>query len=91
MIVCHCQRISNKDIDNAINWMRASDPDIVITPGRVYRALGKTAECGGCMPQFLETMRSNDRTVVPVGLRNLRNSVREEPYHERRAKGHRVP
>lgn len=41
MIVCHCQNISDRDINAAIDWMRASDCQTIITPGKVYRALGK--------------------------------------------------
>lgn len=65
MIICHCQNISCQDIDSAIEWMRASDPMTIITPGKVYRALGKDADCGGCMPLFLDTMRRNDKFEVP--------------------------
>ncbi|NDV00344.1 (2Fe-2S)-binding protein [Pseudoroseicyclus tamaricis] len=66
MIVCHCQSITDGDIRSAIDWMRASDPATIITPGKVYRALGKSAECGGCMSLFLDTMRRNDNLRVPV-------------------------
>ena len=69
MIVCHCMNISDRDIDNAVNWMRASDPEAIITPGKVYRVLGKSADCGGCMPLFLATMRDNANLVVPMNLR----------------------
>jgi bacterioferritin-associated ferredoxin len=65
MIVCHCQSISDHDIRSAIGWMRASDPDTVITSGRIYRALGKRADCGGCMPLFLDTMRRTAAFGVP--------------------------
>ena len=44
MIICHCMSITRKDIHAAVNWMRAADPDTLITPGKVYRALGKKAE-----------------------------------------------
>ena len=47
MIVCHCRNITNHDINAAINWMRAADAATLITPGKVYRALGKSADCGG--------------------------------------------
>jgi bacterioferritin-associated ferredoxin len=77
MIVCHCQSISCEDIHRAIDWMRASDTDVVITPGRVYRALGKAADCGGCMPLFLATMRKNPNTSVPAELRTLRGTARK--------------
>jgi bacterioferritin-associated ferredoxin len=76
MIVCHCMGISDGDIDAAIDWMRASDPDTLITPGKIYRALGKSADCGGCMPLFLSTMRRNANTKVPVDVPDLRRLPR---------------
>ncbi|WP_373356617.1 bacterioferritin-associated ferredoxin [Pseudoroseicyclus sp. CXY001] len=66
MIVCHCQSISDHDIRAAIDWMRASDGETIITPGKIYRALGKRADCGGCMPLFLDTMRRSDNLEVPM-------------------------
>ena len=53
MIVCHCQNISDEQIRSAVDWMRGSDPATIISPGKVYHALGKRAECGGCMPLLL--------------------------------------
>ncbi|KUF12807.1 (2Fe-2S)-binding protein [Pseudoponticoccus marisrubri] len=73
MIVCHCMNITDKDIDAAIDWMRASDADTLITPGKVYRALGKKADCGGCLPLFVSTMARNENLEVPAELRALRN------------------
>lgn len=72
MIICHCQSITDNDINAAIDWMRASDPETLITPGKIYHALGKAADCGGCMPLFLSTMRQNDNLEVPMHLRSLR-------------------
>ena len=46
MIVCHCQNITDRDIHSAIDWMRAADPETIITPGKLFRALGKAADCG---------------------------------------------
>ncbi len=57
MIVCHCMNIADHDIRAAVDWMRAADPDTLITPCKVYRARGKTADCGGCMPLFLDPLR----------------------------------
>jgi bacterioferritin-associated ferredoxin len=74
MIVCHCMNITDRDIHAAIDWMRASDPETLITPGKVYRALGKKADCGGCLPHFIDTMRQSAKLEVPAGLRNLRGS-----------------
>jgi len=77
MIVCHCQSISDSDINAAIDWMRASDAETLITPGRIYHALGKSADCGACMPLFLSTMRQNDNLHLPMRLRGLRSTSQE--------------
>ena len=84
MIVCHCQNITNHDIDAAINWMRAADEKALITPGKIYRALGKSADCGGCMPLFLSTMRKNASMEIPMTLRGLRTGKTQEYFNGRR-------
>lgn len=83
MIVCHCQRITDKDIHAAIDWMRASDGNTIITPGKIYRALGKRAVCGSCMPLFLSTMGKNANMEVPATLRNLKGGKAKDLSHER--------
>ena len=75
MIVCSCCHVTDRDIRQAIAWMRASDPYTLITPGKIYRALGKSAECGGCIRLFVERMRSDENLAVPIELRNLRNPL----------------
>lgn len=65
MIVCHCMNITDHDIRAAVGWMRAADPETIVTPGKIYHALGKRADCGGCMPLFLNTMRRSDGFQVP--------------------------
>ena len=65
MIVCHCNQITDQDIANAIDWMRAADGVTVITPGKVWRALGKRPDCAGCLPLFLDTMAASDSFGVP--------------------------
>ena len=78
MMVCHCNGISDRDIHSAIDWMRASDPDTIITPGKVYRALGKRPDCGGCLPHFLATMERNANLEVPAGIPVLRAQKRDK-------------
>lgn len=53
MMVCHCMAITDTDIHRAVDWMRAADPDTIVTPGKIYRALGKRADCGGCLPKAI--------------------------------------
>ncbi|MCT8161645.1 bacterioferritin-associated ferredoxin [Pseudoruegeria sp. SHC-113] len=88
MIICHCQNITHEDIDAAIDWMRAADADTVITPGKIYHALGKSADCGGCMPLFLSHMRKNANCEVPAILRGLRPARSKGIEDERRYKGY---
>jgi bacterioferritin-associated ferredoxin len=72
MIVCSCCHVTDRDIHQAIAWMRASDPYTLITPGKIYRALGKSAECGSCIRLFVEKMRGDANLAVPIELCNLR-------------------
>lgn len=65
MIICHCTNITSDEIIRAVDWMRAADPYTLITPGKIYRALGKRADCGGCVSLFVETMRSSENLPVP--------------------------
>ena len=83
MIVCHCQNMTDRDIDAAIDWMRAADAGAIITPGKIYRALGKRAECGGCMTQFVAVMRRNSNLEVPVNPPAPPIESRQEQYDER--------
>lgn len=80
MIVCHCTQITDIEIRAAVGWMRAADPDTIVTPGKIYHALGKRADCGGCMKLFVATMRTADGfaveadpRAVPAVLRGLRH------------------
>ncbi|NNU82007.1 (2Fe-2S)-binding protein [Halovulum dunhuangense] len=84
MIVCHCTGITDRDIHAAIDWMRQADPETIITPGKIYRALGRSADCGGCLPLFLDTMRGNDNLEVPRNLRGLRRAATSEDANEGR-------
>jgi bacterioferritin-associated ferredoxin len=91
MIVCQCQAISDQDIRAAVAWMRAADASTIITPGKIYHALSKRADCGGCMPLFLDTMRSHDSFQVPMNLRGLRRATDTGNLHEGRQESHRIP
>ena len=91
MIICHCQSITDRDIRAAVDWMRAADEDTLITPGKVYRALGKKADCGGCLPLFLDTMHQCDTFVIPMLRRDRRREESKEASDEGRRKGYRVP
>lgn len=90
MMICHCMAITDTDIHRAVDWMRAADSDTLITPGKVYRALGKRADCGGCLPLFMETMRQADSLGIPMQLRGLRHATTQGEADEGRPTGHRL-
>jgi hypothetical protein len=45
--------------------MRPSNPYSLIPPGKIYRALDKSTECGGCIRLFVGRMHSDAQTAVP--------------------------
>ena len=93
MIVCHCQGISDHEIRAAVEWMRASDPDTLITSGKVYRALGKRADCGGCMPLFLDTLRGCASFGIATAVPPLSQPIphlKSGTHHEGRPQSHRI-
>lgn len=78
MIVCSCAGIRSDDIRTAIAWMRASDPTAIVTPGKVYRALGRKPDCGDCMSLFVASMRAELAADMPAELNNLRKTTLQE-------------
>ena len=40
MIVCSCNVISSREIEAAVEDLIASDDDVMLTPGMVYRTIG---------------------------------------------------
>lgn len=90
MIVCHCTRITDHEIRAAIDWMRSADPQTIITPGKIYHALGKRADCGGCMPLFLDTMRGSDSLGIAPPVLRATSGTREGIPDEGRREGHRL-
>ncbi len=90
MIVCSCTSITDRDIHAAVDWMRAADPAALITPGKVRHALGKPADCGGCMRLFLAQMEACDTLEIPMNLRGLRRATPEGRRNEGRRQGHRL-
>lgn len=87
MIVCHCNAITDRDIRAAVDWMRAADTQTIITPGMVYRALGKRPDCGGCLPLFIATLTGCDNLEVPM---QLRRATTQGNANEGRQTSHRI-
>lgn len=90
MIICSCAVITDTDIRRAVDWMRAADPYAVVTPGKVYRALGKSPECGGCIRLFVNSLRDDLNNDCPIELSALRVKKKETGSNEGRPLSHRV-
>ncbi|HLO23510.1 MAG TPA: (2Fe-2S)-binding protein [Methyloceanibacter sp.] len=60
MIVCSCTMITSKDIAEAVSALRTGDPFVVLTPGTIYRYLGKRPSCGSCLPLITKLMVAYD-------------------------------
>lgn len=93
MIVCHCNMITDRDIRNAVDWMRAADEKVLITPGKVFRTLGKKPDCASCVPLFIEAMARSDGFEIPV-LRAVPategSTIRKGDSREGRSESHRI-
>lgn len=72
MIVCSCAMITDRDIEEAVSALRTSDPLVVLTPGLIYKHLGKRPSCGGCLPLITKLMVAFDdddpTTQLSAGL-----------------------
>ena len=60
MIVCSCSMITAKDIHEAVSTLRTKDPFVVLTPGLIYKTLGRRPSCGTCLPLITKLMLSYD-------------------------------
>jgi bacterioferritin-associated ferredoxin len=54
MIVCQCKVISDRQIMDTAIALVEEDPWRPITPGLVYKELGKRHECCGCVPVVVD-------------------------------------
>ncbi len=78
MIVCSCSRITAKDVAEAVTALRTADPFVVLTPGIIYRYLGKRPSCGGCLPLISKLMVAYDEEGLSPSEPSARLGV-EEP------------
>ncbi len=104
MLVCHCNVISDTEIEQVILDFLREDPWQLVVPAKVYHALMQRGRCSGCFPSVVEIIirvtedyhRQLDADAARLsqakaGLQRLRR--RHQIYgarHERRTAGHRA-
>ncbi len=77
MIVCSCTMITSRDIAEAVSALRTADPFVVLTPGLVYRQLGKRPSCGSCLPLITKLMVAYDEEGLSGTSGGTRRPVEE--------------
>jgi len=56
MLICHCNLITEKEIEQTILDLLDADPWTLIVPAKVYHTLKKRGRCCGCFPNVVETI-----------------------------------
>ena len=102
MLVCHCNLITEAEIEEAILQLLEQDPWCLIVPAKVYHWLQKRGRCCGCFPNVVETIirvteayhacsETSGADVVSHldRVRELRSTYGSR-IHERRTPSHRA-
>jgi bacterioferritin-associated ferredoxin len=58
MLVCQCNVITNKQIEEVVLSFLRADPWEIIVPAKVYRELEKRCKCSGCVPNVVDIITS---------------------------------
>ncbi|MEP3275982.1 MAG: (2Fe-2S)-binding protein [Stappiaceae bacterium] len=58
MIVCSCTVITDKDLKRAAEAIRKDPDQGVVTPGAVFRYLGKRPNCGNCFAMIIHIIHA---------------------------------
>ena len=56
MLICHCNVITEREIEQAIIALLDEDPWQLIVPAKVYHTLKQRGRCCGCFPNVVETI-----------------------------------
>jgi hypothetical protein len=102
MLVCHCNLITEKEIEDTIIQLLDEDAWTLIVPAKVYHFLQKRGRCCGCFPNVVETIirvtenyharsEANGADIVSHldRVRGLRVEYGSRTYEGRKA-GHRA-
>lgn len=56
MLICHCNVITEKEIEQTIVELLDEDAWQLIVPAKVYHRMHKRGRCCGCFPNVVETI-----------------------------------
>lgn len=63
MIVCSCNVVSSDEIKGAVEELIASDREVVLTPGLIYRTIGCRPKCGACLNHVVKLMHAHRESL----------------------------
>ena len=102
MIVCHCNLISEREIEEAIVGLLDEDMWQLIVPAKVYHAMARRGRCCGCFPSVVGLILrvtadyharkdSTESEIVDFMARlEALNMPTRRRGHERRQEDHRA-
>lgn len=61
MIVCSCNIITSKEIEDVIHDFLVADEWQLITPGKVFQAMSDRGKCCGCFPGVINIIVETTR------------------------------
>ena len=102
MLVCQCNMITSKEIEDIVLDLLRADPWQLVVPAKVYSELNRRAKCGGCVPNVVDIIvrvtenyhsqqaqQSGEILSLPTGLEKLKQQ-RSGVRRERRSTSHRA-
>ena len=103
MLICSCNVITDKEIEQAIISLLDKDPWQLIVPAKVYHTLKQRGRCCGCFPNVVETIirvtedyharlarGDMDSITFLDRVRALRGQYGSNNGHEGRSQNHRA-
>ena len=79
MIVCSCNRVTDRQIDAHVDRLLADDMLRLLTPGIVYQSIGARPRCGGCLSHASDLIQARAacvRSCVDCPLRTQGENIR---------------
>jgi bacterioferritin-associated ferredoxin len=103
MMVCHCNLITSRDIEDIVTAILEDDPWQLVVPAKIYREMGKRGQCCGCIPNLVDIitkttenyhlrLAGNSDNLIDVRkrLEAMSKPRRNGGESERRRKDHRA-
>lgn len=102
MLVCQCNMITSKEIEDIVLSLLRADPWQLVVPAKVYKELERRAKCAGCVPNVVDiivrvtedyhsqlALPPGELITLQIGLEKLKQQ-RSGERRERRSTSHRA-